>query len=226
MLVGISISIVFSVVLIHSHAEPHIWYDRQERWVLCLCFIAYMVAWVPCWLLPFDMMGLKARDESNKRCNELEYSWLQFWWMVVYITNLSLGYLTYDFARSYLDAGGFTIRHRIYQAGVYVVRWYSVAGIVVVALIAAIAFGTHQVTDSGFWDMTLAVGYALANFYAVGIFIWLLAHAVVEIPRRVYYLSQDEWCQRYACFQVCPHALHAPHAPRRDATHASPPAPG
>ena len=30
-------------------------------------------------------------------------------WQVIYITNLALAYVTYDFARSYIDAGGFTI---------------------------------------------------------------------------------------------------------------------
>lgn len=94
MVVGITISFAWTVHLIHGHAEPHVWYDRNERWVLLLCFAAYMIAWVPVWLLPFDVVGLQAREDSGKRCNELEYSGLSFLWTVVYITNLSMGYLT------------------------------------------------------------------------------------------------------------------------------------
>lgn len=57
----------------------------------------------------------------------------------------ALGVGRYDFARSYLDAGGFTMRMRIYQAGVYVVQWYSVAFAIIATLVLAIAFGTNQV---------------------------------------------------------------------------------
>ena len=199
-----------------------------------MCFFAYMVAWMPVWLLPFDMIGLQAREESGMRCNELSYSWLQFTWMVIYVMNLSSGYLTYDFARSYLDAGGFTIRMRIYQALISVVQWYAVAAVITLSIIFAIAFGTGWYSDGLFWDWTFTVAFALANFYAVGIFIWwaplavaaaasrfltratdspprplpcllphrLLAHALIELPRRVYYLSQLDWAQRHSCFVV------------------------
>ncbi|KOO33268.1 hypothetical protein Ctob_006809, partial [Chrysochromulina tobinii] len=167
-----------------------------------MCFFAYMVAWMPVWLLPFDMIGLQAREESGMRCNELSYSWLQFTWMVIYVMNLSSGYLTYDFARSYLDAGGFTIRMRIYQALISVVQWYAVAAVITLSIIFAIAFGTGRYSDGLFWDWTFTVAFALANFYAVGIFIWLLAHALIELPRRVYYLSQLDWAQRHSCFVV------------------------
>ena len=81
MQLGIFISVAWTVQLIHSHAEPHVWYEKQERWVLALCFFAYLVAWVPVWLLPFDMMGL-TRDDRGRRCNEKNGdSWLQLVWL-------------------------------------------------------------------------------------------------------------------------------------------------
>ena len=127
MLTGLGISIAWAANLIYAHVEPHVWYDKHERWVLGLCFVAYLIAWVPVWLLPFDMYGLKAREDTGKRCNEVQYSWLQFVWMVIYVTNFAAGYLTYDFARSYLDSGGFTPSRKVKDALWYVMQWYGVA---------------------------------------------------------------------------------------------------
>ena len=230
MVLGIGISIGWTAQLLHAYAEPHIWYHREDRWVLLLCFAAYMIAWVPVWLLPFDMVGLQARKDSSKRCDELEYSWLSFIWLVVYVTNLSAGYLTYDFARSYLDAGGFTIQRKVRLALIAVVEWYGVAAIVAICVVGAIAFSTESVFEADLcvayslaysfaplpvcspfvdsctlaplarvflphacsWGLTYSIVYALANSYAVLIFIWLLAHALIELPRRLYYLPVSE----------------------------------
>ena len=110
MLLGLLISIVWAANLIYSHVEPHVWYNPQERWVLGICFIAYLIAWIPVWLLPYDMVGLELDPVlRRKRCSEIDYGWLQFAWTIIYVSNLAAGYVTYDFARSYLDAGGFTI---------------------------------------------------------------------------------------------------------------------
>ena len=67
MLVGLAIAVVWGANQIYAHAEPHIWYDRQERWVLGLCFIAYLIAWVPVWLLPFDLQGMELRHSQRFR---------------------------------------------------------------------------------------------------------------------------------------------------------------
>ena len=74
------------------------------------------------------LLGLLCRRRpversQHKRCNEVAYSWLQFLWMVIYVTNLAAGYLTYDFARSYLDSGGFTVRRRLVLAWIDVRNW-------------------------------------------------------------------------------------------------------
>ena len=125
MLIGLSISILWAANLIYTHAEPQIWYDVQERWVLGLCFAAYIVAWVPVWLLPFDLVGMEERHSHRWRCSELGVSWLALGWWAVYTVNLASGYLTYDFARSYLDAGGFTFRRRLHLAWVDIRNWYG-----------------------------------------------------------------------------------------------------
>ena len=36
------------------------------------------------------------------------------------------------------------------------------------------------------WDLLFSLIYALANFYAIALFIWLLSHALVELPRRLW----------------------------------------
>ena len=145
MLVGLAIAVVWGANQIYAHAEPHIWYDRQERWVLGLCFIAYLIAWVPVWLLPFDLQGMELRHSQRKACSELPLTWLSLSWWVVYATNLASGYLTYDFARSYLDAGGFTIRRRLYLAWIDIRNWYGIALAICVAVIGAMAFFSNQV---------------------------------------------------------------------------------
>ena len=167
MLTGLGISIAWAANLIYAHVEPHVWYDRQQRWVLFMCFLAYLIAWVPVWLLPFDLVGTEARHAERRRCSELGLSWLAFLWWMVYATNLAAGYLTYDFARSYLDAGGFTVRRRLILALVDIRDWYSVAFLICVAIIFAVAFFSDQVFVWSFWDLLASIIYALANFYAV-----------------------------------------------------------
>jgi hypothetical protein len=119
--------------------------------VLGMCFVAYLIAWVPVWLLPYDMVGLEARAHEHKRCSETEYSWLQFGWQVIYVTNLAAGYLTYDFARSYLDAGGFTVQRRLHLAFQAVRNWYIWYGSLGLLAIAAIALYTDQALDLGLY---------------------------------------------------------------------------
>lgn len=144
MLVGLTISIIATLRLIYVYVEPHIWRDRRDRWVLLVCFVAYIVAWVPVWLFPFDMVGLEARRDARERCSEQGISWLSFVWKVIYVLNLAAGYLTYDFARSYLDAGGFSIQRNLALAWVDVRDWYGKAAVVCAVLIAGLAFQTHQ----------------------------------------------------------------------------------
>ena len=142
---GITLSVVTSAHVIYSHAEPHVWREPQERWVLAVCFVAYVIAWVPVWLLPYDMIGLEAsHDMQRKRCNETGYSWLQFAWHVVYFANLAAGYLTYDFSRAYLDAGGFTVRRRLELAYTAVRDWYVWYGCLGLGCLFALAFYTNQ----------------------------------------------------------------------------------
>ena len=38
MLVGVALSFGYTSRLLYAHAEPHIWYDRIDGWVLGLCF--------------------------------------------------------------------------------------------------------------------------------------------------------------------------------------------
>ena len=167
MVVGIIISIVWAGNLIYTHAEPHIWYDQQERWVLALCFSAYFIAWIPVWLLPFDLEGMGERHAQSLRCSELPISWLTLGWWIVYTTNLASGYLTYDFARSYLDAGGFNIRRRLYLAWIEIRNWYGFALLISLVAIGTLAFITDSLFKWKFWDTLISVVYALANFYAV-----------------------------------------------------------
>ena len=118
--------------------------SSQDRWILGMCFLAYVIAWIPIWLLPFDLIGMEARLSERLRCSELHYDWLQFFWQIIYVSNLAAGYLTYDFARSYLDAGGFTIRRRLHLAWVEIRVWYSWALLIVLGIIFALAWFTKQ----------------------------------------------------------------------------------
>ena len=149
MLVGLTFSVLYTSRMLYAHVEPHVWYDRIDGWVLGLCFAAYMIAWVPFWLYPFDLAGIEARGDLHKRCSELPLSYLQFFWQIVYVANLVTAYLTYDFARSYLDAGGFTIRRNAWLAWLTVRDWYSTAALVCAVPIALIAYLSGQAFDWG-----------------------------------------------------------------------------
>ena len=151
MLFGLLLSMGWTARLIYAHVEPHVWHDRQDRWVLAMCFVAYVVAWIPTWLLPFDFIGMQPAFVERKRCAEIAFGWLQFFWFIIYIANLALGYLTYDFARGYLDAGGFTIRRRLKIALDEIRVWYSWAAVIVVIPILGIAFVSNGVFDGSLY---------------------------------------------------------------------------
>ena len=81
-------------------------------------------------------------------------------------------------------------------------EWYMWALIIILIAIGGLAFWTKQVFALTFWDLVVALVYACANFYAIFLFLWLLSHATVELPRRLWYLPDLETQRRYACFQA------------------------
>lgn len=135
---GFAISVVFAAHMLVTHAEPHSWHDPEERWVLGVCFAAYLISWVPLWLLPLDMVGMV----PNTRCDVLDDSlhWMQAVWTLVWALNLVAGYVTNDFARTYTWTGGFTVRRRAWLAWVGVRNFYRLWSIVGVALLIPIAW--------------------------------------------------------------------------------------
>lgn len=182
---------------LHLHAEPHVWHDPSERWILGLCFVAYLIAWMPLWLLPVDYEGVL----PDTSCEELPFSWLQFVWMLVYLANLTVGYLTNDFARTYVDMGGFSSKRKTALALKELRMYYGVMCGVALVILLAIAW------EIGFfslqtWSLLYDVLYAIANFYGVGMFIFLLANAVIELPRAIWYLNVPEVRKRRACYKV------------------------
>ena len=92
----------------------------------------------------------RRRCAERKRCSEMQLDWLQFFWQIVYVTNFASAYLTYDFARSYLDAGGFHIRRNLWLAWLTVKDWYSWAAVICLIPIALIAY-----FSGGLFDLNL-----------------------------------------------------------------------
>eukprot|EP00327_Prymnesium_parvum_P015665 CAMPEP_0113234516 /NCGR_PEP_ID=MMETSP0008_2-20120614/3068_1 /TAXON_ID=97485 /ORGANISM="Prymnesium parvum" /LENGTH=773 /DNA_ID=CAMNT_0000081389 /DNA_START=74 /DNA_END=2396 /DNA_ORIENTATION=- /assembly_acc=CAM_ASM_000153 len=195
---GFVFSALWAARMLHTHAEPHVWHDPSERWILGLCFVAYLIAWMPLWLLPLDYAWLK----PDTQCSELPLlSWLRFTWMLVYFANLTVGYLTNDFARTYVDVGGFSTKRKTALALKELRMYYGVLVSIALVVLCIIAWrvGFFNLQT---WSVMFDVLYAIANFYGVGMFIWLLAHAAVELPRTIWYLNFPDVRKRHACFKV------------------------
>jgi hypothetical protein len=155
---GVGFSVVWAARMIHIHAEPHVWHDPTERWVLGLCFGAYLIAWIPLWLLPLDFQGLR----PNTRCDQHAFSWLQLLWTLVYVLNMAAGYFANDFARCYVDAGGFTTKRKTALALKELRIFYGILVGIVLAILLAVAW------ELGFfslatWSALYDYLYALTN---------------------------------------------------------------
>ncbi|KAL3924253.1 MAG: hypothetical protein SGPRY_003973 [Prymnesium sp.] len=193
---GFSFSALWAAWMLHLHAEPHVWHEPSERWILTLCFVAYLIAWMPLWMLPLDFGSL-----PTSQCSDAALSWLRFWWFAVYYANIAVGFFTNDFARTYVDVGGFSIKRKATLAFKELRMFYGM--LISFTLLFLIVLAWHL----GFfslqnWVYLFDVFYALANFYGVGMFIWLLSHAAVELPRTIWYLNFPEVRKRHACFKV------------------------
>ena len=133
---GFGFSVVWAAHMLHVHAEPHVWHDPTESWVLWLCFGAYLIAWMPLWLLPLDFEGL----QKDTHCDEQKFSWMQLVWNLVYVMNFTAGYLMNDFARCYVDTGGFSTKRKTTLALKELRIYYGVLLVIVLVILLAIAW--------------------------------------------------------------------------------------
>eukprot|EP00966_Prymnesium_polylepis_P217399 5031609-Prymnesium_polylepis.1 len=115
--------------------------------------------------------------------------------------NLTVGYLTNDFARSYVDVGGFSQDRKSKLALKELSMYYGVLSGVALVILVWIAWNLGFFSLET-WSILYDYLYFLANLYGVGIFIWLLSHAAIELPRTVWYLNRPDVRKRHACFQV------------------------
>ena len=89
-------SVLWAGGTIYSYAEPHLYTDPTDRWLLGLVFFAYVIAWLPVVLLPIDI----ARIAPPARCQDQSvFSPISMWWRLIYVANLATGYVVNDFAR-------------------------------------------------------------------------------------------------------------------------------
>ena len=52
---SINLSVAWAAWTISESPEIHLWRDPTERWILVLVFFAYVLAWLPVALLPYDI---------------------------------------------------------------------------------------------------------------------------------------------------------------------------
>ena len=112
-IVGFLAAVLWAAQALWRHAERHVWNDRSERWVLLSCGLGYVLAWVPVLLLPLDL-AVQATHVHGvaDECSAQRFSSWQPFWFTIYIGTLVMGYLLNDFARCYVDSGGFTMRRK------------------------------------------------------------------------------------------------------------------
>ena len=103
----VSLSVAWAAWTISESAEIHLWRDPTERWILVLVFFAYVLAWLPVALLPYDI-----GNNITGNCTH-DPTIRGRWWALLYVANLFTGYVANDYARSYIYSGAFTIRRKM-----------------------------------------------------------------------------------------------------------------
>ena len=177
----VSLSVAWAAWTISETAEIHLWRDPTERWILVLVLFAYVLAWLPVALLPYDI----ANNITGNCTNDPTIRGR--WWTLLYLANLFTGYVANDYARSYIYSGAFTIQRKMAEGWRILWTWYAYAGLATLPLLLLIAWN-NQFSLSA-WQVTYESIYAMANLYGILMFILLLAHALVELPKRLYHLS-------------------------------------
>jgi len=177
----VSLSVAWAAWTISKSAEIHLWRDPTERWILVLVFFAYVLAWLPVALLPYDI-----GNNITGNCTH-DPTIRGRWWALLYVANLFTGYVANDYARSYIYSGAFTIRRKMAEGWRILWTWYAWAGLAILPLLLLIAWNNRFSLSA--WQLTYESIYAVANLYGILMFILLLAHALVELPKRLYHLS-------------------------------------
>ena len=180
-LFSVSLSVAWAAWTISETAETQLWRDPTERWILVLVLFAYVLAWLPVALLPYDIANNITGNCTNAPTIRGR------WWTLLYVANLFTGYFANDYARSYVYSGAFTIQRKMAEGWRILWTWYAYAGLALLPVLVLIAWNNEFSLSA--WQVTYESIYALSNLYGILMFILLLAHALVELPKRLYHLS-------------------------------------
>ena len=159
--------------------------------------MAYLIAWLPVVLLPYDI----ATIAPPARCaDHTIFSGLSVAWQFIYIANFVTGYVVNDFVRSYVYSGAFTVGRKCRQGMMIARDWYVKAGAVTLLIFTWIAWGNGLSYEA--WVSTYEAIFALANLYGILMFLLLLSHALVELPKRLYHLSSMKMRFKLYCYEL------------------------
>ena len=148
-------SLCWAVYTIVTTAEAHAWRDPTESWILALILFAYVLAWLPVALLPLDIASIEGG------CDDSAHDSLRGWWQLLYVANLVTGYTLYDFTRSYVDSGAFTIRRKAKLGWDMVWKWYAWALLIILPFFLLIAWNNRF--NFSAWQVTYESIYAVAS---------------------------------------------------------------
>ena len=212
-LIGLVTALAWAAWSISHYAESQIFADPTERWVLLLCGLAYLLAALPIVLLPIDVASLEHNDGCGAERSSL-VSPLQLAWYPVYVGTLTVGFVTNDFARCYVECGAISVRRRALLAWREVWLWYAYALAIAAALLLLLAW-QKGVGNFPFWSSFYSILLGLLNLYGIGIFLFLAAHALAELPKRLLFLRSPESRQRLRLYRVgvTYHDVYAAHGP-------------
>lgn len=190
-------SVCWAAFTTFTYTEPRIYTDQTDFWIPALVFLAYLIAWLPVVLLPYDI----ATISPPARCaDHTIFSGLSVWWQFIYIANFVTGYVVNDFVRSYVYSGAFTIGRKCRQGLMIARDWYLKAGVVTLLIFIWVAWGNGLSYEA--WVGTYEAVFALANLYGILMFLLLLAHALVELPKRLYHLSSMKMRFKLYCYEL------------------------
>jgi len=126
-------------------------------------------------LVPMDLVSEIHESDGLKPIFEITF-WISFWftWLII------------PLQQSYFNSGDFTFKGKLWFAVKENLLFYAVAGVVFLALMIYIAaangLGSGQIAD---------LGMGLANLWGLAAAVLLLGYGLVEMPRFLWYLTDD-----------------------------------
>ncbi|OZJ02345.1 hypothetical protein BZG36_04385 [Bifiguratus adelaidae] len=191
------LTIVIALVYYYGSRKKHSWLAQ------CVTLVSWFFPFGIVFLLPLDLASTMYNNCTEATCREpwayVSQEFLFIAWRTVYWSTFCLTWVIIPFLQSYLSAGGFTVKAKIWYAvrtNLYFYGVYLALGIL--GLVYIVAYKPFE-------SRAALQGYiiAIANSWGLLLIIIFMGYGLVAIPRHFWNLSNID-LQLDRCYQNAP----------------------